>query len=113
MLRSLGIPVIERTKVFGDNLSVILSSTSDSAELKKKHTALSFHMVCEAVAVEIIALHHIPRYYNYANILMKAVDMETFKHHAFNILMNNPTGKDCTKHTRRVRGGQPRCSVMI
>ena len=31
MLRSLSIPIIERTKVFGDNLSIILSSTSDSA----------------------------------------------------------------------------------
>jgi len=113
MLRSLGIPVVERTKVFGDNLSVILSSTSDSAELKKKHTALSFHMVREAVAAEIIAPHHIPGYYNYADILTKAVETETFKRHAFNILMNNPTGKDRTKRPRCVRGGQPRRSAVI
>jgi len=113
MLCSLGIPIIEHTKVFGNNLSVILSSTWDSAELKKKHTALSFHMVHEAVAAEIIALHHIPGYYNYADILTKAIDTEMFKGHAFNILMNNPTGKDCTKCTHWVRGGQLHHSTMM
>ena len=90
MLQSLGIPMKDRMTVFGDNLSILISSTSEGAELKKKHTVLSFHMVREAVAAEIIAPHHVPGYYNYADILMKAIDMETFKQHVFNILVDNP-----------------------
>ena len=79
MLRSLGIPMKDCTTVFGDNLSILISSTSEGAELKKKHTVLSFHMVREAVAAKVIAPHHIPGYYNYADILTKAINTETFK----------------------------------
>jgi len=70
--------------------------------------ALSFHMVREAVAAEIIAPHHIPGYYNYADILTKAVDTETFKRHAFNILVDNPNRPVRLKDSRRLWGGQPR-----
>ena len=108
MLWSLGIPMKDCTTVFGDNLSILISSTSEGAELKKKHTALSFHMVREAVAAEIIAPHHIPGYYNYADILTKAVDMETFKRHAFNILVDNPNRPVHLRNSRRLWGGQPR-----
>jgi len=68
MLRCLGVLVSTQTKIFGDNLSVLISSTTEGATLKKKHTALSFHAVHEAVAADIVAPHHIPGRYNYADI---------------------------------------------
>ena len=46
--------VIAPTKVFGDNLSVILSSTNPGNDLSKKHVAISFHVVREAIAAGII-----------------------------------------------------------
>ena len=42
------------TKVFGDNLSVILSSANPAHDLSKKHIAISFHTVREAIAAGII-----------------------------------------------------------
>ena len=50
------IPVNETvpTKVFGDNLSIILSSTNPGRDLSKKHVAISFHVVREAIAAGII-----------------------------------------------------------
>ena len=79
MLQSLSIPVKDHTKDFGNNISVLISSTKEGAELKKKHIALSFHMVHKAIAAEIIALHHITRHYNYANILLRLLILRCWK----------------------------------
>ena len=61
MLRCLGCNVPSDgscpTDVFGDNLSVILNAQNPAANLSKKHVAISFHVVREAVAAAI--LHHI------------------------------------------------------
>ena len=45
MLRSLGIPVTEPTKLFGDNLGVIQNASMPEASLVKKHVAIAFHCV--------------------------------------------------------------------
>ena len=50
MLRCLGVPVKSPTNLFGDNLSVIQSATIPDADLKKKHVAISYHYVREAIA---------------------------------------------------------------
>ena len=59
MLCSLGIPVNEPTKLFGDNLGVIQKASMPEATLQKKHTAISFHRVKECVAAKIIEPHKI------------------------------------------------------
>ena len=41
-------------KVFGDNLSVVLISANPAHDLSKKHVAISFHTVREAIAAGII-----------------------------------------------------------
>ena len=41
MLHSLGIPVSEPAKLFGDNLGVIQNASVPEATLQKKHTAIS------------------------------------------------------------------------
>ena len=43
------------TDLFGDNLSVIQNSQNPAADLSKKHVAISFHVVCEAIAAVIIS----------------------------------------------------------
>ena len=70
-LRYLGVPIRERTIMFGDNKSVVDSSTKPHAVLHKRHTALSFHRVREAIASKIIAFHHINGNINPADILSK------------------------------------------
>ena len=57
--------------MFGDNESVVTSSTVPHAKLHKRHTMLSFHRVREAVAAEILGFYHIPGSLNPADILSK------------------------------------------
>jgi hypothetical protein len=49
-LRSLGVPIDGLAWIFGDNQSVITSSTMLHSSLNKRHNALSYHRVREAIA---------------------------------------------------------------
>ncbi len=57
--------------MFGDSQSVIASSTLPTATLKKRHNALSFHHVREAIAAGITAFYKIDGKHNPADILSK------------------------------------------
>jgi hypothetical protein len=48
-LRYLGVPIRGQSYMFGDNESVVNSSMNLDAKLHKRHTALSFHRVREAI----------------------------------------------------------------
>ena len=52
-LRYLGVPVEEKTFMFGDNKPVVDGSMTPHAQLHKRHTALAFHRVREAVASKL------------------------------------------------------------
>jgi hypothetical protein len=69
--RSMGVPVRERDVVFGDNESVVNSSMRLDAKLHKRHNALSFHRVREAIAARYIQYFHMPGKTNPADILSK------------------------------------------
>ena len=58
-------------RMFGDNKSVVDSSTVLHAKLHKCHNALSFHHVHEAIAGAIIGFYHIDGNKNPADILSK------------------------------------------
>ena len=70
MLRYLGVPVREKSYLFGDNESVVKCRAPD-AKLHKRHTMLSFHRVCEAIASGFLVFHHIRGITNPADILSK------------------------------------------
>ncbi len=70
-LRCLGVPLHEKSHMFGDNKSVVDSSTILQSRLHKRHTALSFHHVREAIASGFITFHHLPGTANPADILSK------------------------------------------
>ena len=70
-LRYLGVPICERSYMFGDNESVVNSSSIPHAKLHKRHTALSFHCVREAVASKYIGFYFVPGANNPADILSK------------------------------------------
>ena len=70
-LRYLGVPIIGSTYMFGDNKSVVDSASKPHAVLHKRHTALSFHRVREAIAAKVIQFHHINGDINPADILSK------------------------------------------
>ena len=71
MLRYLGVPIREEATLFGDNESVVNSSSTPDARLHKRHVALSFHGVREAIAAGMIKFFHLRSESNPADILSK------------------------------------------
>lgn len=84
-LRCLGVPVpndgTAPTQIFGDNFSVIQSASNPEADLKKKHVALSFHFVREAIAAGIIEPYWLKGEYNLADIMTKQISSTEFLKH--------------------------------
>jgi hypothetical protein len=78
LLRSLGISQDKPSLLLGDNLGVVQNATLFTSALKKKHNAISFHRVREAVAAGIIAYAHIDTALNLADIFTKPLDSVTF-----------------------------------
>ena len=70
-LRYLGVTVKGSTMMFGDNESVVNSSSMPHARLHKRHNALSFHKVREGIAAGIAKFHHIRSGDNPADLLSK------------------------------------------
>ena len=70
-LRYLGVPIRDKSYMFGDNESVVNSSMQVHAKLHKRHTMLSFHRVREAIASKMLGFYHIPGSCNPADILSK------------------------------------------
>ncbi len=70
-IRSFGIEISEPTLILTDNMSVMQSSIAIGGYLKKKHVAVSYHMVREAIASGIVQLAYLPSAVNIADILTK------------------------------------------
>ncbi|MEM7375804.1 MAG: Ty1/Copia family ribonuclease HI, partial [Bacteroidota bacterium] len=79
-LRMLGMRVEQESLLLGDNMSVVLNTTIPSSVLKKKHNAIAYHRVREAVAAKIIRFAHIDSKENVADLLTKAVNKTSFYH---------------------------------
>ena len=71
MLQYLGVPISPSSYLFGDNESVVKSSTVPHSQLAKRHHALAYHYTREAVASKMVIFHHIPGEINPADILSK------------------------------------------
>jgi hypothetical protein len=67
----LGVPIRDKSYMFGDNKSVVDSSMQLHAKLHKRHTMLSFHRVREAIASGIVGFFYVPGDINPADILSK------------------------------------------
>ena len=70
-LRMLGIPIQGKSWLFCDNMSVVVSSSIPKSTIKKRHNALAFHRVREAIAAGFVNIHHIRSEENPADILTK------------------------------------------
>ena len=72
-LRMLGVPMLGQCVLFGDNKSVVTNVSTPSSMLKKKHNAIAYHRVREAVAARVIDVVHCSTKVNLADILTKAL----------------------------------------
>ena len=77
-LRSIGVVIDGPVAMYGDNNAVVLNTTLPSSQLKKKHQAVCYHRVREAVAAKIVEFKHIPSWANYADVLTKPVGTAIF-----------------------------------
>ena len=89
-LRMLGVPIDGPALMLGDNRSVVLSTTMPSSMLNKKHNAIAYHRVREAIAARILHFVHISSEQNYADILTKSLGVQKFYALARVLLFRNP-----------------------
>ena len=73
-LRYLGVPIKTKSYLFGDNRSVVTSSTLPHSTLGKRHNILAYHPVREALASKVLAYHWIRTGYNLSDMLSKHLD---------------------------------------
>jgi hypothetical protein len=96
-LRMLGIPlsgasgVVVPTTMYGDNMSVILNTTVPSSQLKKKHNAIAYHRVREAIAAGIVIFRHISTKINFADVLTKPLTTDQFQRAVQPVLFRHKT----------------------
>jgi hypothetical protein len=74
----LGVPINEPALMLGDNMSVVMNTTLPSSVLKKKHNAIAYHRVREAIAAKVINFAHIRSEDNIADILTKPLPNQSF-----------------------------------
>jgi len=70
-LRHLGVRVHGSTHLFGDNGSVVTSSSVPESPLRKQHQSLAYHYTREAIASGAVDFRHLPGDLNPADILSK------------------------------------------
>jgi len=70
-LRYLGVPLKGKGYLFGDNESVVQSGSVPHSRLNKRHNALSYHRVREAIAAGILIFTHVKGQLNPSDILSK------------------------------------------
>ena len=86
MLRYLGVPIKTKSYLFGDNRSVVTSSTLPHSTLGKRHNILAYHRVKEAIASKIIAHDWIRTGYNLSYMLSEHWDHPS----VYNMIMKLP-----------------------
>ena len=76
-LRYLGVPIRDKSYMFGDNKSVVTSSTIPNSTISKRYHLASYHQVREAIAAKFISFHWKDGKSNPADILSKHWEFAT------------------------------------
>jgi hypothetical protein len=71
MLRSLGVDLEGPVLILGDNMSVVLKTSVPSSVLKKKHNAIAYHRVQEAIAAKVLKFAYLRSEENASDSLTK------------------------------------------
>ena len=82
----LGVPLLGSAVLYGDNQSIVLHTTVPSSTLKKKHGALSYHRVREAIAAGILHFFHVRSEDNVADVLTRPMGPKAFYGHIKDVL---------------------------
>ena len=74
-----GVPIDGPANVLVDNDTVVKNSTIPSSSLRKKHNAICYHFVREAVASKIMRIAYIPSTENLADMFTKVLGATRLK----------------------------------
>ena len=91
-LRMLGVQLDGPSLMLGDNNSIVVNTTVPSSPLKKKHNAITYNDIREAIACGIIYFAKIASSDNYADILTKPLPSEKFHKLVDLVLFWKPSG---------------------
>ena len=86
-LRYLGAPIGAKSVLFGENRSVVTSTTPPHSTLTKRHNILAFHRVREAIAAKLMVFYWIQSAYNLSDMLSKHWDHPTVYPMIFKLLI--------------------------
>jgi hypothetical protein len=75
---SLGVALDGPTLMLGDNMSVVLNTAVPLSVLKKKHNAIAYHRIREAIAARIMSFAYIKSEENVSDVLAKRLSNEKF-----------------------------------
>ena len=70
-LRYLGVPIRQKSYMFGDNQAVVRNSSIPQSSLNKRHNALAYHRVREMIAAKVLGYYWIDGKSNLADIVSK------------------------------------------
>jgi len=104
-LRMFGVPLDGPAWMFGDNQSVITSSTIPHSTLSKRWNALSYHRVREAVAAGYVFFHYIASAENPADLLTKALDYVSAWPHVDTLLFRKGDTRSVSQSMHARQGG--------
>ena len=90
MLRSLGVDLDGPTLMLGDKMSVVLNASVPSSVLKKKHNAIAYHGVREAIAAKVMRFAYVKSDENVSDRLTKPLSNEKFHYLVKNWLFRVP-----------------------
>ena len=79
-LRMMGVPVKGPTLLFGDNESMVKNVTLPQSTLKKRHNAIAYHKVRQAVAAGFVGIVHCRSEHNLADWGTKMVTGKVHQH---------------------------------
>ena len=74
----MGVKIDGPTMMYGDNRSVILSTTMPSSVLKKKHLSCNYFRIRESIAARILRFEFVPTHMNYSDVLTKPLAKTLF-----------------------------------
>jgi hypothetical protein len=78
------------TLIFGDNMSVVSNTLVPSSVVKKKHNAIAYHRVREAIAANVMGFVYVKSKENVSDILTMPLSKERFRHLVKNWLFRFP-----------------------
>jgi hypothetical protein len=78
MQRSLGVSFDGPALMLENNMPVILNTTVSSSVLKKKHNAITYHRVSEAIAARIMRFAYVKSEENVNDVLTKPLSNEKY-----------------------------------